>query len=51
METIASTIEKLSEGKIKPQIGTPIEERDSSYQFMYELVLGIRHAVLPKNNQ
>jgi hypothetical protein len=39
METIAATIEKLNEGKVKPQIGTPIEERDSSYQFMYGNIL------------
>ena len=45
MESISSAIEKLSQGKVKPSIGTPVEERDSSYQFMYELVLGIRHAV------
>lgn len=45
MQSIYSVIGRLQAGKTKPKIGTPIEEKDSCYPFIYELVLGIRHSV------
>ena len=38
MDCISTVVEKLMAGKSKPQIGTPIEESDQSYQFMYGML-------------
>jgi hypothetical protein len=35
IRTIHQVIDKLSVGKMKPTMGTLLEERDASYQFMY----------------
>ncbi len=42
---ISSVIEQLSAGKQRPSIGTPVEEKDFNYQFLYALINGIRVAV------